>query len=67
MLFIFGGLPATGKSELARYLARERSAVYLRIDTIERRWDSDSIVVDTAGQTPGESKQVLLQKLAQTV
>jgi len=36
MLFIFGGLPGTGKSELASELAREVGALYLRIDTIEQ-------------------------------
>lgn len=36
MLVIFGGLPGTGKSTLARRLAAEVRAVYLRIDTIER-------------------------------
>jgi predicted kinase len=35
MLVIFGGLPGTGKSTLARRLAAEARAVYLRIDTIE--------------------------------
>ena len=36
VLFIFGGLPGTGKSELSRYLSRRLGAVYLRIDTIEQ-------------------------------
>lgn len=36
MLIIFGGLPGTGKSTLARQLAERLGAVYLRIDTIER-------------------------------
>ncbi len=36
MLYIFGGLPGTGKSTLASSLARERGAVYVRIDTIEQ-------------------------------
>src|SRR5262245_38477787 len=36
MLVIFGGLPGTGKSTQARRLAEQLSAVYLRIDTIER-------------------------------
>jgi predicted kinase len=35
MLYIFSGLPGVGKTTLARHLARERQAVYLRIDTIE--------------------------------
>jgi predicted kinase len=35
-LFIFGGLPGVGKSELARYLSRRLGAAYLRIDTIEQ-------------------------------
>jgi predicted kinase len=36
LLYIFGGLPGTGKSTLARHLAAEQKAVYLRIDTIEQ-------------------------------
>ena len=40
MLFIFGGLPGTGKSTLASCLAREFGAAYLRIDSIEERLKS---------------------------
>jgi predicted kinase len=36
VLYIFSGLPASGKSTLARELARAREAVYVRIDTIEQ-------------------------------
>ena len=36
LLIVFGGLPGTGKSTLARRLASELGAVYLRIDTIEQ-------------------------------
>jgi predicted kinase len=36
MLIIFGGLPATGKTTIARDLATQLGATYLRIDTIER-------------------------------
>lgn len=36
MLIIFSGLPGSGKSTIARALARRLRAVYLRIDTIEQ-------------------------------
>jgi len=36
ILYIFAGLPGTGKSALSQHLARERRAAYLRIDTIEQ-------------------------------
>lgn len=35
MLIVFGGLPGTGKTTLAKSVAKKYSAVYLRIDTIE--------------------------------
>lgn len=36
-LFIFGGLPGTGKSTLSSALARRLNAVYIRVDTIEQK------------------------------
>jgi len=35
MLIVFGGLPGTGKTTIARELARQLGAVHLRIDSIE--------------------------------
>ena len=36
VLFILSGLPAAGKSTLAKLVAEEYHAVYLRVDTIEQ-------------------------------
>ncbi len=36
MLYIFSGLPSTGKSVLAQYLSQWIKGTYLRIDTIEQ-------------------------------
>ena len=36
MLIVFAGLPGTGKSCIARALARELGGVWLRIDSIEQ-------------------------------
>lgn len=36
ILFILSGLPASGKSSLAKLVAKEYNALYLRIDTIEQ-------------------------------
>jgi len=36
VLYIFSGLPGTGKSTLAQLLASELAAVYLRVDSIEQ-------------------------------
>jgi predicted kinase len=36
LLIVFGGLPGTGKTSMARDLAARMDAVYLRIDTIEQ-------------------------------
>jgi predicted kinase len=36
VLIIFGGLPATGKTMIARELARQIGAMHLRIDSIEQ-------------------------------
>lgn len=48
VLYIFGGLPGTGKTTLARRLAVERRAVYLRIDTIEAALKRSSLGIHPA-------------------
>jgi predicted kinase len=54
VLIIFGGLPATGKTTLARELARQLGAVYLRIDRIEEAIaPTDVMSVGEAGYRVG--------------
>ena len=48
MLIIFGGLPGTGKTTLARELARRIAAVYLRVDTIEQAMARSSLRIRPA-------------------
>ena len=49
MLIVFGGLPGTGKTTLARALAQELHATYLRIDTIEQALSSSAVLVREVG------------------
>ncbi len=49
MLIVFGGLPGTGKTTLARLVAREHRAVYLRIDTIEQALRSSGALAGDVG------------------
>jgi predicted kinase len=54
VFIIFGGLPATGKTTLARKLARQLGAVYLRIDRIEEAIaPTDVMSVGEAGYRVG--------------
>lgn len=46
ILYIFSGLPATGKTTLARMLGRHLGATHIRIDTIEqtlRRYGNNAV------------------------
>lgn len=45
MLFIFGGLPGTGKSTLSMHLAQTIGGVHLRIDTIEHAMRDGGLTV----------------------
>lgn len=49
MLIVFGGLPGTGKSTIARSIAEEVGATYIRIDTIEDALRSSGAVTDDMG------------------
>ncbi|HEY2253155.1 MAG TPA: AAA family ATPase [Planctomycetaceae bacterium] len=46
MLIVFGGLPGTGKTTLARELARRLVAIYLRIDTVEQAIIRSGLLTD---------------------
>lgn len=56
MLYIFSGLPATGKSILSKYLSAELGAVYLRIDSIEQALKDRGI-----GTAEGQGYEVAYQ------
>jgi predicted kinase len=49
ILYIFAGLPGSGKSTLSQQIARRVSAVYLRIDTIEQAM-RDLCAIDVEGE-----------------
>nr|WP_246751941.1 AAA family ATPase [Bradyrhizobium diazoefficiens] len=53
-LIVFGGLPGTGKTTVARELTQRLAATYLRIDTIEQTLRSAGLavgVMDTPSRT----------------
>ena len=47
MFIVFAGLPGTGKSTIARALASELGAVWLRIDSIEQAILDSGVVIDS--------------------
>ncbi len=49
MLIVFGGLPGTGKTTLARALSIQLEAAYLRIDTIEQALRSSGMLSGDVG------------------
>jgi predicted kinase len=49
MLIVLGGLPATGKTTIARLLSRRIRGTHLRIDTIEQALRSSGRLADDVG------------------
>lgn len=56
ILFIFGGLPASGKTTVAKALARRTGACHLRIDTLEQALIRAGLCLP--GKLQGEGYQV---------
>ena len=70
MLIVFGGLPGTGKTTIAREIARRRRAVYLRIDSIEQAIRSAGLSIEEIGAMGYDVAYVLAEanlKLGQVV
>ena len=49
LLIVFGGLPGTGKTTLARAIAQDMAAAYLRVDTIEQALRSSGLIAGDIG------------------
>ncbi len=50
MLIAFAGLPGTGKTSIARELARRLRATYLRVDTVEQALRSCGTLEDVVAE-----------------
>ena len=63
-LFVFSGLPGAGKSTIARALAEETGALWLRIDSIESGlMDADIGVTDMKGAGYWAAQNVAMDNL----
>jgi predicted kinase len=55
MLIVFGGVPGTGKTTIARELSRRLGASYVRIDTIEQSLRAAGLSVGPTGYVIGNA------------
>ncbi|OAE11417.1 kinase [Pseudomonas simiae] len=70
MLIVFSGLPGTGKTTIARELARRTRAVYLRIDVIEQALRESAVLagdVGASGYSVANALALSNLRLGQTV
>ena len=70
MFIVFAGLPGTGKSSIARELARELAAIWLRVDSFERAIRVSGVVtgsIDDAGYRAAYAVAVDNLRLGRTV
>lgn len=66
-LIVFGGLPGTGKTTVARELTQRLAATYLRIDTIEQTLRSAGFAVGVMGYAVANALAAENLKLRRTV
>jgi predicted kinase len=70
MLIILGGLPGTGKTAIARELARQLGAVHVRIDSIEEAILDSGVLsspIDDAGYRVGNAVAADNLRIGRTV
>jgi predicted kinase len=65
VLIVFGGLPATGKTTIARALSRRIRGIHLRIDTVEQALRSSESLRGDVGATGYQVVHALARDMLQ--